>query len=158
MGDRFGHKVSKPWISTGLVTSAFLISLMYCTRFGYYLLDGVDRWINNLALVFVVWAEMSLSTTVYRYTDILGQTGKPAYFLWNFGYFGGQILGVAVGHGVSAPAGAGAGFGSSSFSQAPLSLSQRLPMLRHQGSSTGTLSLSDFGSWHFTLETNCVVT
>ncbi|KAI7105533.1 SNF-domain-containing protein [Hortaea werneckii] len=109
--DRFGHKVSKPYISTGLVISAFLISLMYCTRFGYYLLDGVDRWINNLALVFVVWAEMSLSTTVYRYTDILGQTGKPAYFLWNFGYFGGQILGVAVGHGVSAPAGAGAGFG-----------------------------------------------
>ncbi|KAI7544223.1 SNF-domain-containing protein [Hortaea werneckii] len=109
--DRFGHKVSKPYISTGLVISAFLISLMYCTRFGYYLLDGVDRWINNLALVFVVWAEMSLSTTVYRYTDILGQTGKPAYFLWNAGYFGGQILGVAVGHGVSAPAGAGAGFG-----------------------------------------------
>lgn len=109
--DVYGRKIGKPLLSFILVVCAFLISLMYCTRFGYYLLDGVDRWINNLALVFVVWSEMSLSTTVYRYTDVLGQTGKPAYFLWNAGYFGGQILGVAIGHATSAPIGAGVGFG-----------------------------------------------
>lgn len=108
--DRY-PRFKKPYLATALVLCSFLISLMYCTRFGYYLLDGVDRWINNLALVFVVWSEMAFSTTIYRHVDVLGQTGKPAFFLWNGGYFLGQILGVAIGHAVSAPAGAGVGFG-----------------------------------------------
>jgi solute carrier family 6 GABA transporter-like protein 1 len=43
---------------------------------------------------------------------VVSQTGLPAFVLYNFGYFGAQILGVAVAHGVSNPAaGAGAGFG-----------------------------------------------
>ena len=109
--DRYGTRVRRPVVATTLVICAFLISIMYCTQFGYYLLDGVDRWINNLALVFVVWSELALSTTVYRYRDVFEQTGKRAFVAWNVGYFGGQILGVTVGHAVSAPAGAGVGFG-----------------------------------------------
>ncbi len=109
--DRFGHKVPRPLVAFVLVVTAFLISLMYCSEFGYYLLDGVDRWINNLALVFVVWSELALSTTVYRWKDVFTQTGKPAFIIYNGGYFLGQILGVAVGHGVSGGAGAGLGFG-----------------------------------------------
>lgn len=109
--DRWGYKLSRPLVALSLVITAFLISLMYCTQFGYYLLDGVDRWINNLALVFVVWSEFALSTTVYRWNDVFTQTGKPAFAVYNSGYFLGQILGVAVGHAVSGGAGAGLGFG-----------------------------------------------
>ncbi|KAL9001696.1 MAG: hypothetical protein Q9188_005341 [Gyalolechia gomerana] len=109
--DRYGHKVPRPLVAATLVVVAFLISLMYCTQFGYYLLDGVDRWINNLALVFVVWSEFAFSTTVYRFKDVFTQTGKPAFVFWNGGYFLGQIIGVAVGHHVSGGAGAGLGIG-----------------------------------------------
>ncbi|KAL8840777.1 MAG: hypothetical protein Q9176_003623 [Flavoplaca citrina] len=109
--DRYGHKLQRPLVAAVLVVVAFLISLMYCSQFGYYLLDGVDRWINNLALVFVVWSELALSTTIYRFKDVFTETGKPAWVVYNGGYFLGQILGVAVGHGVSGGAGAGLGFG-----------------------------------------------
>lgn len=109
--DRWGHKVSRLTVATSAVVIAFLISLIYCTQFGYYLLDGVDRWINNLTLVFVVWCECSFSTTVYRWRDVFNQTGLPAFVCWNSGLFGGQLIGIVVGHTVSPAAGAGAGFG-----------------------------------------------
>lgn len=108
--DRWGHRVSRPIVATTLAFVAFLISLIYCTEFGYYLLDGIDRWINNMTLVFAAWAELSFSTSIYRYHDIFSEVGKPAYFVFNAGYYGGQIFGVAVGHAVSPAAGAGVGF------------------------------------------------
>lgn len=107
-----GVKMSRPMIVTGLTIISFLMCLPYCTQFGFYLLDGIDRWINNVALIFVVWSELVGATTVYRWHDVVSQTGLPAFVVYNFGYFGGQIVGVAVAHGVSNPAaGAGAGFG-----------------------------------------------
>lgn len=109
--DAWGHKVSRPVVATSLVVTSFLLSLMYCTQFGYYLLDGVDRWVNNIALVFVVWSECVGATTVYRYWDVVGQVGWPAFIVWNVGYFGGMIVGVSVGQAVSPSAGAGTGFG-----------------------------------------------
>ncbi|KAK5167527.1 uncharacterized protein LTR77_007226 [Saxophila tyrrhenica] len=125
--DKTGTRIPRPVVATTAVVVAFLISLMYCTRFGYYLLDGVDRWINNLALVFVVWSELSLSTTIYRWRDVYGQVGVPAYALWNAGYFLGQILGVTVGHVVSPAAGAGAGFGAFFAFTIPAMLIGRTP-------------------------------
>ena len=104
-------KLPRLAVTSTLVVVAFLISLMYCTRAGYYILDGVDRWINNMTLVFVAWSECSFSTSLYRYRDVHSQVGKLAYYIFNFGYFGGMVLGVGIGQGVSAPAGAGVGFG-----------------------------------------------
>ena len=104
-------KLPRLAVTSSLVIAAFLISLMYCTRAGYYILDGVDRWINNMTLVFVAWSECSFSTSLYRYRDIHSEVGKLAYYIFNFGYFGGMVLGVGIGQGVSAPAGAGVGFG-----------------------------------------------
>jgi len=109
--DRWGNKIHRLWVTSGLSVVTFLISLMYCTRAGYYVLDGVDRWINNTTLIFVVWSELAFSTSVYRYRDVIAECGLPAYWTYNFGYFVGQILGVAVAHAVSPPAGAGVGFG-----------------------------------------------
>ena len=107
-----GLKVSRPIIVTALTLFSFLISLPYCTEFGYYLLDGVDRWVNNVALIFVVWSEIVSATTVYRWKDVVDQTGVSAFALYNLAYFGGQLIGVTVGHGVENPgAGAGAGLG-----------------------------------------------
>lgn len=107
-----GVKYSRPVIVTALTLVSFLTCLPYCTEFGYYLLDGVDRWINNIALIFVVFCEVVSATTVYRWTDVTGQVGLPAFVVYNIGYFGGLLIGVTVAHGVeSAGPGAGAGFG-----------------------------------------------
>ncbi|KAJ9611518.1 hypothetical protein H2200_004702 [Cladophialophora chaetospira] len=107
-----GLKYSRPTIVTGLTLISFLICLPYCTEFGYYLLDGIDRWINNVALIFVVWSEVVSATTVYRWTDVVSQTGLVSFILYNVGYFGSQVLGISIAHGLGNPgAGAGAGFG-----------------------------------------------
>ncbi|KAF2789578.1 SNF-domain-containing protein [Melanomma pulvis-pyrius CBS 109.77] len=107
-----GLRFSRPTIVTALTILSFLMCLPYCTEFGYYLLDGIDRWVNNLALIFVVWTEVVSATTVYRWRDIACQTGLPALIVYNSGYFGGQVVGIAVGHGINSPGvGAGAGIG-----------------------------------------------
>ena len=108
-----GLKYSRPTIVTALTLLSFLMCLPYCTEFGYYLLDGVDRWINNIALIAVVWGEVVMSTTMYRYSDVWDQVGVPAFAIYNLGYFGGQLIGVSVAHGLSRPefgAAAGVGF------------------------------------------------
>ncbi|KAH7120905.1 hypothetical protein B0J11DRAFT_490598 [Dendryphion nanum] len=107
-----GFNWSRPAVVTGLTIISFLMCIPYCTEFGYYLLDGVDRWINDVALIFVVWSEVVSATTVYRWTDIVSQTGLPAFVVYNVGYFGAQIFGISLAHGLNQPgAGAGAGFG-----------------------------------------------
>ncbi|KAF2217810.1 hypothetical protein CERZMDRAFT_80483 [Cercospora zeae-maydis SCOH1-5] len=105
-------KLSRPWVVTILTIVSFLLCLPYCTQFGYYLLDGVDRWVNNVALIFVVFAEVVGSTTIYRWKDVVAQTGNPAFYLYNMAYFGGLLVGITVAHGIgSPPIGVGAGFG-----------------------------------------------
>ncbi|KAF2831426.1 SNF-domain-containing protein, partial [Ophiobolus disseminans] len=105
-------KASRPTVVTVLTVVSFLMCLPYCTGFGYYLLDGIDRWVNNVALIFVVWSEVSSATTVYRWSDIVEQTGLPAFFVYNVGFFGAQVFGISLAHGLSNPgAGAGAGIG-----------------------------------------------
>ncbi|EKG16607.1 Sodium:neurotransmitter symporter [Macrophomina phaseolina MS6] len=107
-----GLRFSRPVIVTTLTIISFLLCLPYCTEFGYYLLDGIDRWINNIALIFVVWSEVVSATTIYRWADVVSQTGLPGFAIYNFGYFGGQVIGISVAHGLGNPgAGAGAGFG-----------------------------------------------
>ncbi|KAI0539906.1 sodium-dependent noradrenaline transporter [Xylaria digitata] len=107
-----GLKVSRPVVVTVLTLISFLLCLPYCTQFGYYLLDGVDRWVNNILLIFVVWSEVVSATSVYRWSDVVSQTGVPAFAAYNVGYLGAQVIGVSVAHGLGNPgAGAGAGFG-----------------------------------------------
>jgi solute carrier family 6 GABA transporter-like protein 1 len=104
-------KFKRIWVVTGLVITCYLVSLPFCTEFGYHLLNAVDAWVNNLALVFVVWAEAVAATSVYRWKDVASEVGKPAYMVYNIGYFSGMTLGVVLGHAVSPEAGAGLGFG-----------------------------------------------
>lgn len=106
-----GTKLKRPVVVTILTVLSFLLSLPYCTQFGYYLLEGVDRWINDVALIFVVWAECVSATCVYRWKDVVDQVGLPAFAVYNFGYFGGMIFGTAVAHAASPAAGCGMGFG-----------------------------------------------
>jgi solute carrier family 6 GABA transporter-like protein 1 len=102
---------TRMWVATILVFVVFLLSLPNCTQFGYYYLDGIDRWINNVGLVFVVWAECVSATTIYRFEDVVDQVGLPAYVTYNTGFFGAQLLSLIVGHTVSPGAGAAVGFG-----------------------------------------------
>lgn len=108
---QFGQRTSRTLVSTTVIVIAFLLSLMYCSRFGFYLLDAVDTWTNNLCLVFVVWAECVAASTLYRYKDVLNQVGGIAYFIHSLGYVLSMVLGVAVGQAAGPSAGAGMGFG-----------------------------------------------
>ncbi|OAL01541.1 SNF-domain-containing protein [Phaeosphaeriaceae sp. SRC1lsM3a] len=102
---------SRMLVSSVLVGVVFLLSLPNCTQFGYYYLDGIDRWINNVGLVFVVWAECVSATTIYRFEDVVDQVGMVSFAIYNAGFFGAQLLALIVGHAVSVEAGAGVGFG-----------------------------------------------
>ncbi|TXT09155.1 hypothetical protein VHUM_02629 [Vanrija humicola] len=107
-----GLKLSRPMVVTIVTIVSFLLCLPYCTQFGYYLLDGVDRWMNNVVLIAVVWGEVVCSTTVYRWSDVTEQVGTLSFVIYNVGFFGGQIFGVSLAHGLNNPgAGCAAGFG-----------------------------------------------
>jgi solute carrier family 6 (neurotransmitter transporter, GABA) member 1 len=107
----WGQKVPRPVLATATVVVSFLLSLMYCTKFGFYLLDAVDTYLNFLCLFFVVWFEAIACTTAYRFSDVAGQVGWPAMLVFNGGYFGGTVFGLTLAHSVGAEAGAGLGFG-----------------------------------------------
>jgi solute carrier family 6 GABA transporter-like protein 1 len=98
-------------VVTSAVLISFLFSVPYCAEFGYYLLTGIDRWTNDVALVFVVWAECVCATCVYRWQDVVDQVGMPSFVTYNFGYFGAQILGVTIAHTVGDYQGAIVAFG-----------------------------------------------
>lgn len=107
----WGKKYSRSIVSTGLVVVSFLISLVYCTQFGYECLDAADTFISYLALFWVVWCEAMCATTLYRFRDVVDQVGVVAFVLNTFGYVAGTVLGLAIAHAVSPVAGAGVGFG-----------------------------------------------
>jgi len=107
----WGRKLPRSIVATIIVVISFLLSLMYATEFGFYLLDAVDTWVNGLALFFVVWFEIVCCTTVYRYKDVISEVGMPAFVIYHVGYFGGHVSGLAVAHTVSAGAGGGVGLG-----------------------------------------------
>ncbi|KAL8345851.1 hypothetical protein RB601_005759 [Gaeumannomyces tritici] len=107
----FGRRLSRPWWSTIVTVVSFLISLMFCTEFGYGLLDAVDTYVNYLALFFVTWSECFAATTLYRYKDVVNQVGLAPMLAYNGGYVLAQVFGVVVGHMVHPGVGAGFGFG-----------------------------------------------
>ena len=84
---------------------------MYCTEFGYYLLDAIDTNTNNFGLLFIVWAECVSTTILYRYRDVVGQVGWPAFLVHNGGYISAKVIGLIIAHTASPGGGAGAGFG-----------------------------------------------
>ncbi|KAK7429154.1 hypothetical protein QQZ08_004369 [Neonectria magnoliae] len=108
---RMTRGASRVTICTGVIVVSFLLSLIYCTEFGFYLLDAVDTWTNNLVLLFAVWTECVCSTTLYRYKDVWGQVGVVGHIVYSLGYVLAMVLGVAVGQAVGPEAGAGTGFG-----------------------------------------------
>lgn len=107
----WGRKVPRWAVATGCCTGAFVISLFYCSELGFYALDAVDTFVNDLALFTTIWAELLFATTLYRWKDTVDQIGLRSWGLYNGGYFFGCLLGYIVGHTVSAEAGAGVGFG-----------------------------------------------
>ncbi|KAJ3453179.1 hypothetical protein MRS44_018834 [Fusarium solani] len=106
-----GRKYPRTPICTAIVVIAFLLSLIYCTEFGFYLLDAVDTWTNNLCLIFVVWCEAVSATTLYQFKDVVGQVGVTGYAVYSAGYILSMVLGVAIGQAEGPEAGAGTGFG-----------------------------------------------
>ncbi|KHN95486.1 creatine transporter [Metarhizium album ARSEF 1941] len=106
-----GKRLPRVVISTAVIVITFLLSLLYCSRFGFYLLDAMDTWINNLALLFAAWCEGMVCTTLYRHRDVYKQVGWAAFLTYTGCYLMAMVLGVATGHSVGPSAGAGVGFG-----------------------------------------------
>ncbi|KAF1918638.1 hypothetical protein BDU57DRAFT_545472 [Ampelomyces quisqualis] len=87
------------WVLTVLIFAVFLLlSLPDCTKFGYYYLDGIDPWMNNVGLVFVVGVECVSATTIYRNEDVVDQIGLSAYVTYNTGFLCAQLVCLFVGH------------------------------------------------------------
>lgn len=78
--------------------AAFIISILYTTRFGYHFLNAIDTEVTGIALILSVWLECAGSTTLYRYEDVLSQTGKPAFFIAQGSYFGSMIIALILAH------------------------------------------------------------
>lgn len=108
---QFGRRWKRPIVSSTVVLVSMLLSIIYCTEFGYYMLDSADKWLNDFSLVWTVLCEILGAVMVYRYKDVIGLVGMPAYLAYNTGYILYILLGVAVAHAVMPAAGAGVGFG-----------------------------------------------
>lgn len=107
-----GTKYSRPVVVTFLTLLSFLMCIPYCTQFGYYLLDGIDRWVNNVLLIAVVFLEVVSATTVYRWTDVAQVTGTLSFAIYNTAYFLAMLIGIVVAHTIDSPGiGAGVGIG-----------------------------------------------
>lgn len=107
----WGRKWPRVYITTGVIICGFLVSMIYNTQFGSYLLDAVDLNTNNIVLPFAVFAECYAATIIYRSVDVIGQCGVPAFAVHQLGYIGGMIGGLALAHMVSIPGGIAFGFG-----------------------------------------------
>ncbi|KAM0322003.1 hypothetical protein ACHAQA_009745 [Verticillium albo-atrum] len=107
----WGKRVPRWVVATATAIMSFLISLIYCSEVGFYLLDAIDTFVNDLALFFTVWFESFFATTLYRWRDPVDQVGLVGYCLFNGGYVAAHIIGLLVGHLVSPGAGAGVAFG-----------------------------------------------
>ncbi|PGH29735.1 solute carrier family 6 (neurotransmitter transporter, GABA) member 1 [[Emmonsia] crescens] len=107
----WGKKIPRTAVCTIVIVVSFLLSLLYCTQFGYYLLDAVDTWLNNFSLLFMAFSECIATTSLYRRKDVIGQIGVIPFFLYNGGYLASIILGVGVAHASTPWAGAIIGFG-----------------------------------------------
>ncbi|KAJ0307878.1 hypothetical protein COL516b_003850 [Colletotrichum fioriniae] len=75
----WGKKFSRPYVSSVIVIASFLISLPFCTEFGYVLVDAADTWINYLALF---WIGNQLRRDLNATIAIGGQWKIPA--IWGF--------------------------------------------------------------------------
>ncbi|KAK1658660.1 Sodium:neurotransmitter symporter family protein [Colletotrichum godetiae] len=112
----WGKKFSRPYVSSVIVVASFLISLPFCTEFGYVLVDAADTWISYMALFWIVWCEAVCATTIYRFRDVVDQCGFLPWSLCNIlGYIGGTIIGLAVAHLVSPETGPGVDVGFGMF-------------------------------------------
>jgi solute carrier family 6 GABA transporter-like protein 1 len=107
----WGSKFKHSTVATVVTIISALMSIMYSTGFGYEGTNKVDAWISGIALIAIVWAECAVSTSFYRYVDVIGQVGAPAFYLYNITYFGSMVIGNAVAHTVQDKVGAGVGFG-----------------------------------------------
>ncbi|KAM5346956.1 hypothetical protein ACJ41O_009961 [Fusarium nematophilum] len=88
------RKYPRTPICSTIIVAAILLSLLYCTEFGFWLL---------VACV--------CSTTLCRCTDVIGQIGLVGYLVCSIGHILSMVLGDAVGQAAGPEAGAGTGFG-----------------------------------------------
>lgn len=122
-----GVRIPRWAIATVLTLGSFLISLVYCTRFGYWFLDAVDTSVNDVSLPLSVLCEIISISVLYRYRDVVSQIGFPSYVLYNMTYVLSMLLGVVVGHAVRPEAGAGVAFGLFIFGTLGALLLSRTP-------------------------------
>jgi solute carrier family 6 GABA transporter-like protein 1 len=103
---------TRRWIvATSVIFVSFLLSLMYCSKFGLDLLDAVDKWTNNITLLLIVLCEIMAMSSMYRLHDVIGEVGMVSWIVGNFSYMLALFFGAVTGQAAGPEAGAGVGFG-----------------------------------------------
>lgn len=92
----WGGRLKKHWTIGIIVIVSMLFSFIYTTQFGLNLLDSVDTWLTGITLTFVTFFQCFTVTSIYRYNDVIEQTGYFSFWWAQCSYLGGLIIGILV--------------------------------------------------------------
>lgn len=93
-----GKKLRKEF-TVGIITfCSMLVSLMYSTNFGLDLLDYMDKWVTGITLIFLAFLQCVAVTSLYRFKDVIEQTGYVAVIVAQISYISSMLLGLLVAH------------------------------------------------------------
>lgn len=93
----WGGRLPKPVTVAIISVIAMCLSFLYSAKFGLRLLDAMDYWVTGITLSFVTWFQCVAVTGMYRYKDVISQTGMLAFAGAQTSYIGSMVLGVIVG-------------------------------------------------------------
>lgn len=92
-----GRRLPKP-LSVGIISVIGLCSsIPYTTEFGSALLNAMDFWIAGITVSFATWFHCVTITGIYRYKDVISQTGRFAFVTAQTAYVSSMVFGVIIG-------------------------------------------------------------
>jgi solute carrier family 6 (neurotransmitter transporter, GABA) member 1 len=101
---RFGQ-YKRETIVAVICTIGFLIGTMYITEVGLYIIDAVDYFLNNIAIVFIGMMECVGASFFYKFHEVESRVGRTSIWLFDLLFASGLIVGCGVGVGLNPLAG-----------------------------------------------------
>lgn len=85
---KFGRATLLIWCCT----LGFLMSCLYCSDIGYYSLDLVDFYTNNILLLLILFLEVCAVIVMHDFKGLTAKVGKKATFVYHLSVFVGWPL------------------------------------------------------------------
>jgi solute carrier family 6 GABA transporter-like protein 1 len=89
--------VERPFTAAFVCISACLVGILYTTHFALPLLDSIDWYLNNVAMIFVGFMEVTSVGWVYAIEEQFDEVGYYATLTYNLGWLAGTIAAVTIG-------------------------------------------------------------